>query len=240
MTMSLFSSLSGSASVLPPRIHIRDSNSLNWAGYAVETSFSTPQNGAVTDVKGSWTVPSVNTFITNSYSAFWVGIDGYSSGTVEQIGTSSDVSSSGGANYYAWYEIYPKYPVNLKMKISPGDIISAEVRYLGQGKFQLTITDKTKKTTFSTTEKSPSAKRSSAEWIAEAPSSKSGVLTLADFGSVTFSGTQATINGHTGSISDSAWRYDAIAMSTSSGTVKAQPYSLSVGGDSFSVAWSHQ
>lgn len=157
----------------------------------------------------------------NAYSSFWIGIDGYSSGTAEQIGTDSD-TSSGVPQYYAWYEMYPKYPVNLNLKISPGDDMSGEVKYLGSNKFLLTITDMTTGTTFSTTQKS-SGKRPSAEWIAEAPSSRSGVLPLADFASVFFSGSQATLNGHTGTISDSAWKYDAITMTTSSGTTKVQP-----------------
>jgi hypothetical protein len=138
----------------------------------------------------------------SAYSSFWIGIDGYSSNTVEQIGTDSD-ASSGIAQYYAWYEMYPKYPVNLNMKIKPGDQMSAEVKYLGSNKFQLTITDVTTRATFSTTQKS-SGKRSSAEWIAEAPSSRSGVLPLADFGTVYFSNSQAPLNGHTGTISDNA------------------------------------
>ena len=39
-------------------------------------------------------------------SAFWVGLDGYSSTSVEQLGTDSDCVS-GKPSYYAWYEMYP-------------------------------------------------------------------------------------------------------------------------------------
>jgi len=229
---------SGSFSFNAPRIHIKDGTSLNWSGYAIETNLTYPQNGAVTDVKGSWTVPAANCSVTpNAYSSFWIGIDGYSSGTVEQIGTDSD-SFSGSPIYYAWYEMYPKYPVILKMKISPGDVMSAEVGYLGNGKFQLTITDTTTEASFSTIQKSPSAKRSSAEWIAEAPWS-GGVLPLADFGTVKFQNAQATLNGVTGSINYAAWQYDAITMTTYDGIVKAQPSHLSHNGSSFSVTWYH-
>jgi len=228
----------GSFSFNAPRILIKDGTSSNWSGYAIETNLTHPQKGAVTDVKGSWTVPAVDYSTTpNAYSSFWIGIDGYSSGTVEQIGTSSD-ASSGSPKYYVWYEMYPKWPVVLNMVISPGDMMSAEVRYLGNGKFQLTITDTTTGASFTTTQKSPSAKRSSAEWIAEAPSSGK-VLPLADFGTVYFENAQATLNGITGSINNSAWQYDAITMTTSSGTVKALPSSLSPDGRSFSVTWYH-
>lgn len=216
-----------------PRIRVKEGTSTNWSGYAVETSLTSPQKGAVTDVIGSWNVPAV-TGTTTAYSSFWIGIDGYSSGTVEQIGTDSDISS-GKAIYYAWYEMYPKWPVNLSTiayQVSPGDTISAEVKYQGS-KFILTITD-FGKWTYSTTQKSGSAKRSSAEWVAEAPWS-GGVLPLADFGSVTFNECTTTLNGHTGSISDNLWKYDAIDMTTSSGAMKADTLSLLTNGSSFSV-----
>ena len=215
---------------------MKDGTSLNWAGYAALTSLASPERNAVSDVKGSWTVPSVDCSVTPSaYASFWIGIDGYSSNTVEQIGTDSDCSS-GSSTYYAWYEMYPKYPVNLNLKISSGDTISAEVQYLGQRGFMLTITDTRTGATFSTTQKSSAAKRSSAEWIAEAPWS-SGVLPLADFVTVTFQNAQATLKGHTGPISDPAWRYDRIDMVSSSGSLKAQTSALFSSGTSFSVKW---
>lgn len=238
LVLSLFSS--GPILMHVPSLHLRNGKSTNWSGYAVETSLSSPASSAVSDVKGVWVVPSVSGAVTpNAYSSFWIGIDGYSSNSVEQIGTSSD-TSSGVPQYYAWYEMYPKYPVNLKMKITPGDKMSAEVKYLGSNKFQLTITDVTTGATYSTTQRSSSAKRSSAEWIAEAPSSMSGVLPLADFGTVQFSNSQAILNGHTGTINDAAWQYDAITMVTSSGTTKALTSALSTDGTSFSVTWYHQ
>lgn len=221
-------------------MHTREGTSTNWSGYAVETSLSSPKSGAVSDVKGQWIVPAVNGAVTpNAYSAFWIGIDGYSSNSVEQIGTSSNVSS-GVPSYYAWYEMYPKYPVTLSMTIHVGDLMSAEVQYTGNNKFKFSITDVTTGATYSTTQTLRNAKRSSAEWIAEAPSSRSGVLPLSDFGTAYFSSSQATLNGHTGTISDSSWQYDAITMATSSGTTKAQPSPLSNGGASFSITWYNQ
>ena len=222
-----------------PRIRNPDGTSSNWAGYAVETSLSSPKSGAVTDVKGSWVVQNANCSGTpTAYSSFWVGIDGYSSGTVEQIGTDSDCSL-GSPKYYAWYEMYPKFPVNLNMKISPGDVILAEVKYMGQGNFQLTINDTTTGASFTTTQKSQKAQMSSAEWVAEAPSSSNKILPLANFGTVGFKNAQATISGHTGPISDPAWQMDAITMTTSNGTVKAMPSTLANNGTSFNVTWYH-
>ena len=53
----------------------------------MQTSQTRPQSNAVSDVKGTWTVPTVTSSSVNSYSAVWVGIDGYADNTVEQIGT---------------------------------------------------------------------------------------------------------------------------------------------------------
>src|SRR3989442_13657908 len=66
---------------LGPRIRAPSSNSTNWSGFAV-----TAGPGAVSDAKGSWIVPAIqgSCASTNQYSSFWVGIDGFNSGTVEQ------------------------------------------------------------------------------------------------------------------------------------------------------------
>jgi hypothetical protein len=213
---------------MAPIIHIEHSTSTstNWSGYAVPT-------GSVTDVSGAWTVPTVSSGSTNAWSSFWVGIDGYSSNTVEQIGTDSDWQN-GKAVYYAWYEFYPKPAFLIKsVPISPGDAIFAEARYIGN-KFTVTITDTTTGKTFSTTAKVQRAQRTSAEWIVEAPWS-GGVLPLANFGTIYFSDCYATINGATGSIS--SFSNDAITMTTSSYVIKAQPSTLDHTGTSFSITW---
>lgn len=75
-----------------PRTHNKNGTSTNWSGYAVETNLGSPQSNVVTDVKGTWVVPTVSGTGT-SYCAVWVGIDGYGSPSVEQIGTDSDLSS---------------------------------------------------------------------------------------------------------------------------------------------------
>lgn len=221
-----------------PNIHIKQGTSSNWAGYAIVPNLTKKQAVLVDDVKGSWIMPELTcSFGENSYSSFWVGIDGYSSSTVEQIGTGADCSG-GVPVYYAWYEMYPKYPVYLDMQVNPGDLITAEVKYLNAGKFNLIIKDETTGISFSTIQKSPSAKRNSAEWIAEAPWS-SGVLPLANFQQVNFLNAQVTVKNTVGSINNSAWKNDAITMANPEGVVKAQPSALSADGTSFSVRWQH-
>jgi hypothetical protein len=128
--------------------------STDWAGYVVVTNLNSPKKYSITDVKGSWIVPTVTDSVTpNTYSSCWIGIDGYSSKTVEQIGTDSNVIN-GKAEYLAWYEMYPKPPVYLDMKINAGDTISAEVNFLGNGMFQLSIKDVTTGESFSIIKKS--------------------------------------------------------------------------------------
>ena len=222
--------------------HGRNATSSNWSGYAV-----TGANGLVSDVKGSWVVPAIlgNCSSTNQYASFWVGIDGYDSSTVEQIGTDSDCQN-GSAVYYAWYEFYPHFSYNVPITIHAGDVISAEVSYGAAGKFTVSITDEstTPKQSWSTSQKMPNAKRSSAEWIIEAPSS-GGILPLADFGTVDFgfdyTGVSptcwATVEGVPGAVGSFA-SFVEITMVASNGAHMFQP-SLSTDGTSFSDAWEY-
>jgi hypothetical protein len=168
------------------------STSTNWSGYAV-----TAGRGAVTAVSGSWVVPTVSGSGT-AYSSDWVGIDGFSSPTVEQIGTDSDLAG-GTPQYYAWYEMYPSGSVQIPLAVHAGDTMSASVTY-GSNGFTLSISDVTTGKSFTTTKAAAGAQRSSAEWVVEAPSSYSGILPLANFGKVTFTGAQATVGGTTGAI----------------------------------------
>jgi Peptidase A4 family len=200
--------------------------SSNWSGYAVEqgSNLNAPTSGVVTAAGGTWVVPTV-TGTTTGYSSDWVGIDGYSSSTVEQIGTEEDiVAGRHGAvttSDYAWYEMYPSGSVEIpNFKIQAGDTISAEVSYQStsgrKSNFTLTITDVTENETFTTTQSIPTPARSSAEWVVEAPSSNRGVLALDNFGAVQFTGAWATVGGVTGAIDNSAWSAIPIDIGTRS------------------------
>jgi hypothetical protein len=219
--------------------------STNWSGYAV-----TGSSGSVTYVQGSWKVPAVaGSRFTTAYSSFWVGIDGFSSSTVEQIGTDSDVQR-GKPVYYAWYEFYPLEAMQTisGFIIKPGNIIDASVTYASSA-FTLYIEDVNTSQSFSITESVANLgytpAMSSAEWIAEAPSSYFGVLPLANFGTVNFgydstrvTGTcYATVGGVLGSIGSFGAAVQEITMVSRRGAVKALPTSLSGDGTSFSVAW---
>ena len=169
----------------------------------------TGPNGSVTSVTGSWVVPalaagSCSKKTAAEYSSFWIGIDGWTSSTVEQIGTDSDCSS-GTPVYYAWYEFYPlnsfyacpSTPPHSRtpppcplMNLTPGDVMSATVTNNADGTFTAQIADVTTGANFSTvltpTRQTGTPQKSSAEWIAEAPccGKRNSFLPLADFGNV--------------------------------------------------------
>lgn len=72
-------------------------SSSNWSGYA-ETS-SSPYTG----VSGTWTVPTVScSGGGSSYSAAWLGIDGFNNDSLIQTGTEQDCNGSS-ASYSAWW-----------------------------------------------------------------------------------------------------------------------------------------
>jgi Peptidase A4 family len=206
-----------------PNKKISQSTSSNWSGYSAV-------NGRYTNVSANWTQPTASCTSATTYSSFWVGLDGDGSNTVEQTGTSADCSG-GVARYYAWYEMYPKFPVNLSLAIRPLDSLSGSVTTDGSGRFTLTIRNNTTGQSFTTTQRLKHASLASAEAIAEAPSGSGGVLPLTNFGTVSFSST--TVNGQP----IGSFNPDKIDM-VSGSTVKAQTSSLS-GGTSFSVAWKH-
>ena len=205
-----------------PNHRITRSTSTNWAGYSAT-------GGTFTSVSATWKQPAAACTSATAYSSFWVGLDGDGTNTVEQIGTDADCSG-GKPVYYAWYEMYPKFPVNLSLTINPGDTVSAKVTTGGNGSFTLTIRDTTTGGSFTTTQKLRHAKLGSAEVIAEAPSS-GGVLPLANFGTVGFSA--ATVNGQP----IGSFNPDRIDM-VSGTTTKATTSALS-GGTAFSVKWNH-
>jgi hypothetical protein len=206
-----------------PMHRVSHSTSTNWAGYSAT-------GGGFTSVSATWKQPSVTCTAVTAYSSFWVGLDGDGSGTVEQTGTDADCSS-GQPVYYAWYEMYPKFPTNLSLAVRAGDTMSARVTADGRGSFTLTIRNVTTGASFTTTQRLKRAKLFSAEVIAEAPSSSGGVLPLANFGSVGFSA--ATVNGQP----IGSFNPDRITMV--SGTVTKAVTSALSGGNAFSVTWKH-
>ncbi len=203
---------------------LKFATSTNWAGYAAHST-------KYTSVSSTWREPGASCGSTTSYASFWTGLDGYASSSVEQTGTLV-LCSGGRASQYAWYEMYPASPVYFNNTVAAGDTIVSRVTATSSGAFTLYLADTTRGWSHTVNQTNSSLARSSAEVIAEAPSSSSGVLPLANFGTVTFTG--STVNG--GSLGAS--NPTSITMVTSSGTTKASVSGIS-GGTSFSATWHH-
>ena len=170
--------VSGSVSSMP---------SLNWSGFADTSSTSTADD--FTNVLGRWTIPSVacpgGPYRTQgAYIANWVGLDGFSDSTVEQLGTSA-MCYEGTLFYYVWYEMFPAGTVeegttacidNNVNCPQPGDQISASVSVTpgtdGNNNYKLSLTDYTRPQESFSVNSSCAATTcvdSSAEWIVERP-----------------------------------------------------------------------
>jgi len=197
--------------------------SSNWAGY-VSTA------GPFTSVSATWIQPRATCTSSGTYSAFWVGLDGDGSNSVEQTG--SEVDCFGGtARYYSWYEMYPKFPVNFPLPVHPGDVFHGSVVAGTGGAFTLVLSDLTAGWSRTVHATYAPAKLHSAEIIAEAPSSTSRVLPLTDFHTVLFSSAKA--NGK----AIGADSPDSINMESGS-TLKAAT-SVLTGSQDFEVTWKH-
>jgi len=212
----------------------------NWSGYA-------DTGGVFTDASGSWVQPAVSCGKSGlGFAAFWVGIDGFTSPTVEQTGTEAACQGPQ-TTYDAFYELYPAAAVILNSTaypIIPGDTVTAGVSAGSGSVFTITLSS-SRGWVFTTTGSAPAAVGSSAEWVAEAPSlcalTQCFVLPLANFGTVDFTGASATAGGSPGSIS--AYPNQRIVMAKKKKKkvtrTKADPSSLSPDGASFSDTWSH-
>lgn len=225
-----------------PNIHIEQGCSNNWSGYVSMTDIHNPALGSVSFVSGTWIVPQLLPTPDTSYTAIWVGIDGYASPSVEQLGT-EHVWINGAQQNIAWYEMYPNPAYQIDgFPVSVGDVIEAAVTYTGSNQFQLKIINHTQNVYTvipANLTQSSTANRNSAEWIVEAPYS-SGILPLSDFQTITFSNCKAVINNTNGSIADGSWQADDLTMVSSIGVTKATPSNLSSDYESFTVSWSHE
>jgi hypothetical protein len=241
-------SFAGTATSVPT------ATSANWAGYAVSAPGALTATPSFTNVTGSWVEPVARcTTGTNTYSAFWVGLGGFSqdSQALEQIGTEANCSPTNAARHDAWYELVPAAPVRIKLKIRSRDTVSASVTVTGQT-VSLRFRDVTRHTLFTKKLRMSAPDVSAAEWIAEAPSAcdQSGrcrPLPLTNFGAVSFSKATATASGHSGTISDPSWaataielhadRISTIALGGSAPLGNAVPGDLLGDGSAFGVTW---
>lgn len=217
--------------------------SSNWSGYADTACPSC----ALRFVSTQFTVPSINCTVGTTSgqpsAAFWDGLDGYADSTVEQVGVAATCLDSI-PEYYGWYEMFPLGPVAFSITgFGPGDAVSINVYFNPTTRqYQLTFDDITQGAGFVASQPCPSGStcgNSSAEVIAEAPFS-GGLMPLADFGNMFYSGATVTArNGTHGNLGDGhLWSSNEIDM-TDGSNVLAEPGPLSNLGDAsaFRIGW---
>jgi hypothetical protein len=242
-TVAVPSGLGMAAAVAAPGLHLgavwgqSSSSAYNWAGYA-----ATGGTGSVTQVTGSWNQPSVTCGKGTTLAAFWIGIDGYTSSTVEQDGTLAQCSH-GTATYYSWWETYPANAVQTWATIKAGDSFTSTVTYnSAAGTFTMSLKDTTSGTSWSKTSSNSGASENSAECIAERPagaSNSSGLYALSKFGTMTFSTCGATISGTTGGIGTFSTVTAITMVSYPSGTRTLATVSSLSSNTKFTVTWKH-
>jgi hypothetical protein len=214
--------------------------STNWSGYAVESPTQ------FTEATGTWVQPAATCNTSgHTYGAFWVGLDGYNSKSVEQLGTDSDCTRPNSPSYYAWYEMYPAASVNIsptQFPVAPGDTLTATVTRSGTS-YTLSLKS-SEGWTFSTNQTGSDA-NSSAEWVAEAPDICFLIFCsnahLTNFGTMNFSSAQAATGGALSPVSSYTTNSGPheITMVTNGGVTRAQPSALTSTGEGFSDTWHH-
>ncbi len=200
--------------------------SQNWSGYAAHTK-------TYKKVSASWVQPTAHCTSSRTFSSFWVGLDGFNlnSQTVEQTGTEVDCVSDH-ARYFGWYEMFPDFPVNFSNTVHAGDHFTGSVTFNGSGHYTLVLKDITRGWSHTVHKTRTNAKHSSAEVVAEAPSSTTGILPLTNFGTAHFS--NARVNG----VAMGRANPTKIIMVNGSGRAKVSVSALA-GGTAFSVKWLH-
>ncbi len=101
----------------------------NWSGYVADHA-----KRSYSAVSACWNVPEIDYAEENNstYSAFWIGLDGYNLSDLVQAGTEQDAIDEGGtyyAEYSAWEELLPNQPTEQDVSLSPnaGDRMCVEV-----------------------------------------------------------------------------------------------------------------
>ena len=206
-----------------------------WSGYIAASDIH-DFSPVVSGVSASWTVPQVDPSENDTFSGVWVGIGGYGEETLIQVGTEQEYVN-GRAVYYAWYELLPEYLVRItNFQIRPGDTIAASISIINENTstWSIKLNDVTRGGRFEKVVVYNSSMLS-AEWVVERPKVNGNVSTLANFGNVTFTGCQATLDGVTGSIGN--FSYAPLVMHDEADTPLVSVTPFKDDGSSFTVSY---
>lgn len=202
-----------------------------WSGYAVAPQVA---NGTITQINATWTVPTI-TISQNSYTYLfqWIGIGGLGSSysNLIQTGTASD-NLDGTPQYYAWIETLPNLST-FEFPVNPGDSISANIRLIKSGLWQVEITDLSTNQTFNQSI-AYTSNESTAEWIVERPSVDGVSSALSHFNTTAFNNTYVSTNNVSTELCNAI--FQPISMVDSDGYVNAYPSPIN-NCDSFNITY---
>ncbi len=209
----------------------------NWAGYVARAA------APFTAATARWTEPPVSCAAgTDTAAAFWVGLDGYSNSTVEQIGVQAKCED-GIADYYAWWQMWPSPVHDLPVAaepVHPSDVLTAAVARTGDN---YTLSLRSSAGWQYTTVQQASADDASAEWVASSPplchTCRYALLT--DFGRVGFRHVEAAAGGALRPLASFARSGGPISLTMTGpyGVTRAAPGPIAPGGQAFTVTWHH-
>jgi hypothetical protein len=199
-------------------------DSSGWAGYEISGA-----SGAFSGVSASWTQPAATCTKGDQDVAFWVGLDGVSSASVEQIGTETDCTG-GSASTFGWYEMYPADPVDFSNPVKAGDVLTASVTFSGANTYTLVLSNVTEGWTKTVTKAESGLARSSAEVVTSGPGADGGSTTLTNFGKIIYTG--CTVNG----TSMGGQSPVKVTMVDAKGLVMVQPTAMTAAGK-FTNTW---
>jgi hypothetical protein len=194
----------------------------NWSGYAVT-------GGTFSTATATWiqNAGSCSSGDGETDMSPWVGIDGFSSSTVEQTGSSVDCDGST-PDYYAWYEMYPANVVIINKTVKAGDSFTGTVTHTSGTSYTLALKDNTQGWTNSVTKKL-SAADSSAEAVMEMAANS-----LTKFGTDPF--TSFTVDGSpVGSFTGS--QYTIYQMEIQNGSTLCDSTSALSNNENFTTTW---
>lgn len=204
-------------------------NSTDWAGYV-----NTGGGAVFSTATGSWIQPNIFCLPTGVQEVeFAVGIGGYSGVSSEMSGTIA-LCDQGKLSIYMFVQFYPD-SLRLGGPVLVGDTINATAGRAAN-KCTLGVTDPSAALgDLNVTQNCVGWDDTSAEWLAIAPDSATGIYPLACF--ATWDLTNATVNGAV----ISSYPQVEITMTTGATptVLKAVPSPLTAAGNSFTVAWWH-
>jgi hypothetical protein len=158
--------------------------SSNWSGYAIAGAA-----GSFHEISGTWVVPAVAPSRGPTYSATWLGIDGFNDSSLIQTGTEQDYVS-GRAHYAAWWtdsnlgfveQVFPT------LTVAPGDVMVASIaENTTTGTWTIVLDDERTGASAGEVVSGYTGPGASAEWIVEAPVVNGRIANLANYGTTTF------------------------------------------------------